>query len=227
MPERGEGNTRWTAGETIALRYITRDNLPGMAWPATVVRDTDEMTAIFIPAGATYKKWRIPPAAATPGGPARQLEDALWRRDTLRLMYPGAQHSIWLSWTGEGDERAFHSFYINMEEPFRRSPVGLDTNDHTLDVVVHPDLTWEWKDAEEFATRTERGEFGEEFARSVRAEGEAVIARLEARLSPFNDRWEIWAPDPSWAIPELPGGWDTVPATVWERRVWAYGEMAR
>ena len=225
MTERPEGSARWAAGETIALRYITRDNLPGMAWPATVVCDTDELTAIFIPAGATYKRWRIPPAQ--PGGPIRQLEDALWRRDTLRLMYPGAQHSIWLSWTGAGGDRALHSYYINMEEPFRRTAISLDTNDHTLDVVVHPDLSWEWKDEEEFATRTERGVFGVEFAQSVRAEGEAVIARLEARQPPFCDGWELWTPESSWEIPMLPQNWDSLAASPWERRVWAYGEMAR
>jgi hypothetical protein len=224
VAERETSDNHWKPGETIALRYITRDNLPGMAWPATVVQDNHDLTAIFIPAGATYKRWRVPPAAS---GAARQLEDALWRRDTLRLMYPGRQHSIWLSWTGEGNVRGLHSYYINMEEPFRRSSIGLDTNDHTLDVVVRPDLTWEWKDEQEFATRTERGVFGSEFASSVRAEGEAVIARLEARKPPFCDGWEGWAPDPLWETPELPDGWDTVAATLWERRVWAYGEMAR
>ena len=222
-----ESIARWSPGETVALRYITRDNKPGMAWPATVVRDSEELTALFIPAGATYKKWAMVPTTGADGRPLRRLEDTLWRRDTLRLMYPGAHHSIWLSWTGAGADRQLHCYYINLEEPFRRTPISLDTNDHTLDVVVEPDLTWRWKDEEEFATRTAQGVFSAEFAAFARTEAESVIARLEARQSPFCDGWESWVPDPTWSCPTLPEGWDTLAATVWERRVWAYGEMAR
>ena len=181
----------------------------------------------FIPAGATYKKWAMVPTTGADGRPLRRLEDTLWRRDTLRLMYPGAHHSIWLSWTGAGADRQLHCYYINLEEPFRRTPISLDTNDHTLDVVVEPDLTWRWKDEEEFATRTAQGVFSAEFAAFARTEAESVIARLEARQSPFCDGWESWHPDPAWACPTLPEGWDTLAATLWERRVWAYGEMAR
>lgn len=45
-------------------------------------------------------------------------------------------------------------------------------------------------------------------ADGIRAEGERVIAQLEAREPPFCDGWERWRPDPAWPIPELPVGWD-------------------
>ena len=217
---------RWQPGETVVLRYITRDGKPGMAWPYHVVEDRDDLLALYIPRGATYKNWVVTPAAEGDGRPARRLGDALWRRDVLRLMFPGQHHSVWLFWSDD-DERRFSAYYINMEEPFRRTSIGFDTNDHTLDVVVTPDFEWRWKDDDEMALRVEQGVFSAEFAAAVRAEGERVIDALERRASPFSDGWEQWTPDPGWGIPALPDSWDQVPGTVWERRVWAYGDIAR
>ena len=202
---------RWQPGETVVLRYLTRDGKPGMAWPYHVVEDRDDLLALYIPRGSTYKNWVVTPAAEGDGRPTRRLGDDLWRRDVLRLMFPGKGHSVWLFWID--DERRFSAYYINMEEPFRRTSIGFDTNDHTLDVVVTPDLEWRWKDDDEMALRVEQGVFSAEFAAEVRAEGERVIDALERRASPFSDGWEQWTPDPAvtWAKSRL-----TVPAD----RVW-------
>ncbi|MCA9856986.1 MAG: DUF402 domain-containing protein, partial [Dehalococcoidia bacterium] len=129
---------RWQPGDEVVLRYITRQERPGMSWPARVVEDRDDLLALFIPNGAVTKQWRG--VRDSMGQPVtRELVDIPWRRDTLRLMYPGEDYSIWLSWRDEDGERVFHGYYINVEEPFRRTPIGVDTNDHTLDVVVQPD----------------------------------------------------------------------------------------
>jgi len=206
-------------GQMVTLRYITRDGQPGMSWPFTVVRDSDELTALYIPEGATYKNWK--------NQPVRHLADDRWRRDTLRLMYPGAGHSIWLSWARDEAGRRFYGYYVNFEEPFRRTPIGFDTNDHMLDIVVEPDLTWCWKDAEDFDRRIASGVYGEEFGASVREAAKALIEAIERRGSPYSDGWEAFAPDPAWRLPELFAEWNTLPATLWERRTWAYGGIAR
>ena len=129
---------RWGSGEEVVLRYITRvDGVPGMTWPARVVRD-DDVLALYVPRGTAVMTWR----RSTDG--QRELVEQEWRRDMLRLMFPGQAHSVWLFW--EGDDRHFARYYVNMEEPFRRTAIGVDTNDHALDIVVEPDLTWVWKD---------------------------------------------------------------------------------
>lgn len=209
---------RFQTGDTVALRYITRDGQPGMSWPYTVVRDSDELVALYIPEGATYKNWS--------NSPTRHLADAHWRRDTLRLMYPGAAHSIWLSWDRNEAGRSLHGYYVNFEEPFRRTPIGFDTNDHMLDIVVEPDLTWSWKDADDFDRRVATGVYGAEFAAWVREQAKPLIEAIESRATPYCDGWEEWVPDPGWALPALPAEWNTVPATLWERRHWAYREAA-
>ena len=45
----------------------------------------------------------------------------------------------------------FTGWYVNFELPFVRTPLGFDTRDLALDLVVAPDGTWAWKDEEEFA----------------------------------------------------------------------------
>jgi Protein of unknown function (DUF402) len=206
----------WTPGDAVVPRYITRDGRPGMSWPFTVVRDTPELLALFIPRGAIYKRWQVTDAG-------RALVDTPWRNDVLRLMFPGRGHSVWLFWSHDDGDRRLASYYINMEEPFRRTRIGFDTNDHMLDVMVTPDLAaWHWKDDEDFARAVERGIYGAEFAEAVRAEAREVIERLERRESPFSDGWGAWSPEPHWASPGLHPDWDKLPATLWERRTWAY-----
>ena len=61
----------------------------------------------------------------------------------------------------------------------------------------------------------------------MQAEAERVIGLLERRESPFSDGWEQWQPDAEWGTHVLLDAWDTVPATLWERRVWAYDDIAR
>ncbi len=221
MDEAEQPQKRWQAGETVALRYLRRaDGKAGNSWPYTVVKDSDEVVALYIPAGAVHKRWGMQDGQRT-------LLDQAWRRETLRLMFPGAGHSTWLSWDKGEAGRVFRGYYVNMEEPFRRTAIGFDTNDHCLDIVVKPDLAWEWKDEEEFARLIESGSYTSEFGAAVRAEGERVVALIEQRASPFADAWDTWQPDPEWAMPVLPETWLEHPGAKWDRRQWAYGEMAR
>jgi len=220
---------RWEPGDEVVLRYITRQERPGMSWPARIVEDRDDLLALFIPEGATTKQWRG--VRDSMGQPvSRELVDIPWRRDTLRLMYPGADFSIWLSWRRDGSEegaegkRVFHGYYINMEEPYRRTEIGVDTNDHTLDVVVRPDLSWEWKDDDQLTERAANGIYVPAFADHLRQRARLVLERLDARDNPFDGSWLDWTPDGRWAVPSLPDGWNDLPATLWPDRHSAYGD---
>ncbi|MCO5200413.1 MAG: DUF402 domain-containing protein [Chloroflexi bacterium] len=205
---------RWQPGDEVVLRYITRlDGVAGMTWPARVVRD-DELLALYVPRGSMQMAWHQPP------GQSRGLVEREWRRDMLRLMFPGKAHSVWCFW--EGDERRFTSYYVNMEEPFRRTAIGVDTNDHALDIVVNPDLSWSWKDLDEFEGLVARGTYSPEFGQAVREEAEQVVADIEARREPFDAGWDAWMPPAGWELPRLHPRWRDEPAVPWERRAWAY-----
>ena len=205
------------AGEDVVLRYITRDGRPGMSWAARVVEDRADLVALHLPSGTPHKRW-----TAMPEG--RVLADAAWRRETLRLMFPGRWHSTWLTWNADG---SFHGYYVNLEEPFRRTAIGFDTNDHQLDIVVTPELTWSLKDEDVVADRLADGSFSAELVDAIRAEANQVVREIETRRAPFDGSWVDWRKRrPAQSLPRLHPRWNTQPPSQWERRLWAYPASA-
>jgi Protein of unknown function (DUF402) len=61
--------------------------------------------------------------------------------------------STWVLW--EGEERSMDCWYINLQEPFRRTRDGIDSQDLELDFVVAPDGA----DAELFSGQYEGSAF--------------------------------------------------------------------
>ena len=174
-----------------------------LAWPHIVAQDADELTALYIPEGTRRSQ-------VDPLDPARPLADEVWRRfNTLRLMFPGRAHSVWLFW--DAGSHDFLRWYVNLEAPFRRHELGFDTTDNALDITVSRDLRWRCKDEDELAGAVRLGIYSREQAAAIRAEGERVIEAIEARRPPFDGRWEGWRPDPAWGIATAPAGWERVP----------------
>jgi hypothetical protein len=215
----------WACGDVIALRYITTDGRIEMCWPCRVVLDSPDLLAVFIAAGSRYKAGPKKTAAEKRAARAAflPLDEHEWRRDTLRLMLPGQCHSVSLFWDGRDDGRRLLYYFVNMEEPLRRTPIGIDTQDHTLDVVVQPNLKWMWRDEIELGNHVTHGFYTAALAEAVRLEGERAIRAISAGTHPCLNGWSEWQPDSTWPAPAIPNGWDTTPPTSWERRIWAYG----
>jgi Protein of unknown function (DUF402) len=114
---------------------------------------------------------------------------------------PGRAHSIWHFF----DDGGFRGWYVNLEAPWRRTPIGWDTDDHELDIWVEPDGSWQWKDTDDLAAAVKLGFYTREHADAIRTEGDRVIAE-----QPWPTGWEDWRPNPAWAPPELPEDWDVV-----------------
>jgi predicted RNA-binding protein associated with RNAse of E/G family len=140
-------------------------------------------------------------------------------------MFPGRQHSVWLSWVKTASCRNFSGYFVNMEEPFRRTPVGFDTQDHTLDIEVSPELHWRWRDTEELNEHVKHGFYTANLAREVWKEGERAIAEIVRGSHPCLDRWRGWSPEPVWEIPQVPVEWSSVPPALWEKHHRAYGRL--
>jgi hypothetical protein len=212
-------------GEVVVLRYITTDGRIEMCWPCRIVADADDVVALFIAAGSVYKAGPKKSAAEKRRAERRPTppDEYVWRNDTLRLMFPGACHSVSLFWAGDGPNRELLRYFVNMEEPFRRTACGFDTQDHTVDVVVTPELEWRWRDEDELENHVKEGFFTPELAAAARAEGRRAIDAIEAGTHPCLHGWREWRPARDWAVPEIPSAWNSVPPTHWERRAWAYG----
>jgi Protein of unknown function (DUF402) len=170
------------------------------ARPWIVVADEPEQLRLFIPKGTPTK---IPPGSGIPRD-EWTLEDGTFLHDALRLTKPGAAHSVLLFW----DDGRFEGWYVNLERPLERSPMGFDYLDRELDIHVHPDRSWELLDVDEFEEARRLGVISQDEADEIEAEARRVIDDVEAWKPPFCDGWEQWRPDPGWPIPALPAGWE-------------------
>ena len=182
--------------------------------PVFVVRDTPDLVAVYWPAG-THGKWRMPPSGARVyprdvlSTPMQVLDRAWDRTDVLMLIPPRAAHAVYLM--REAGWKNQLCWYINLQDPFRRSPTGIDTSDNILDVVVSPDKSsWRWKDEDELEEAVSLGLVTRAQAQAIRMEGESAIATLTANQPPFDAAWETWSPPADWGIPTLPAGWDSL-----------------
>jgi predicted RNA-binding protein associated with RNAse of E/G family len=200
--------SRWNPGDPVTVREVWR----GKIWTVralTVVCDEPDLIALYQPAGAP---WQRP--YSRDGRPLRlplepwTLRDDALPEDALRLVVPGEAQSVLLIWR---ERWQLMCWYINLEEPFRRTGIGFDYMDQTLDIVVKPDMsTWRWKDEDEFEEAIAKSIYSRQQAQVIRAEGERALERLLARMPPFDQRWEEWRPDPGWRRPQIRLGWETV-----------------
>jgi hypothetical protein len=198
---------RWNAGDPIVLREVWRGTVFA-ARPAIVVEDAPQRTTLCVPGGAL---------CGTPVddlGAELRLPDRPWRLELrergsnpiLSFAWPDASYSI-LWWAPDGGRPAW---YVNLQEPLRRTALGFDTTDHTLDVIMELDGSWRWKDEDELEEAVALRLFSAEQAAAFRAEGERAVERILGREPPFDRDWASWRPDLSWPVPELPAGWDVV-----------------
>jgi len=216
---------RRAVGDVVALRYITTDRRIEIAWPCRVVEDSSDLLALFVAAGSLYKAGPKRTAAQKRTDPRPPLppDEYVWRHDMLRLMFPGACHSVWLFWETDHAARRLLRYFVNLEEPFRRTSLGFDTQDHTLDIVVTPGLECRWRDEEDFENHVALGFYTPALAAAARDEGQQVIEAFARKTHPCLQGWAHWTPHPEWLVPAMPPAWATTPLTSWDRRDWAYG----
>jgi hypothetical protein len=199
---------RFRPGEAIALREVWR----GRVWAAraaTVVEDHGDRQMFYVPPGTRWKRPVGPNGEflRLPRNDGWNLVDAVWEGTrVLSLAWEGVAHAVLCFWDLDWNHR---SWYVNLQEPLRRTGVGFDYMDHALDAVIEPDLSgWSWKDEDELAEAVERGIFTKDQASGFRTEGERAVERVLRRRPPFDRDWSSWRPDPTWPVPELPSVWE-------------------
>jgi Protein of unknown function (DUF402) len=204
-------------GQTVVLQEVWRERVWG-ARPMQVVRDEGDFVALWFPRGTRWmapiddpsRDWdgdrgeRLAECAATGRWAHRKLA---WEVDTLQLLRRGDWHAVWVCWLPDGEN---YGWYVNLQRPFRRSPIGFETMDLALDLVVEPDRSWRWKDEDELEAFVERGVFEPELPQRLRGEALRVLERLELSAPPFAEPWHEWRPDAGWELPRLPEGWERV-----------------
>lgn len=205
----------WSPGDTVVVQEVWHDYV-WAARPMIVARDDGDFVALWFPKGTRWKAPTSPPTRPRADARGQRLAsclslrdwvfvDAAWDVSTLVLMRAGDWHALWVSWLDHGEH---WGWYVNLQEPYRRTAKGFETMDLALDVVIDPDRTWHWKDEEELEAFVSEGVFDGVLAERIRDEGLLVAHRAERNEPPFSDPWPSWRPDPMWRMPELPEGWN-------------------
>jgi uncharacterized protein DUF402 len=192
-----EGDS-WASGALIKRREVLNDGRCWLEVPVFVVRDDDELLATYIARGAPFTL----PAGPWPTATGRHPWHGklAWEgHGTLSLQRPGDAYAILVFWFG--DEREFRGWYVNFQEPFRRTEAGYETQDLELDIWVPRTGGWEWKDAHLLERRVAEGRFTSEQVAATWAAGHSVTALLDAHNHWWSDEWASWTPPPGWDAP--------------------------
>ena len=207
-------NGSWEPGTQILQQDLWGDELI-TARPVTVVEDRKDCLVLYTHPKASYRsittrnRYSVPVTERTDlwetlvGVPLEARLSGPYH--VLTLTPPNSWHSVWLFW----DLRwRVICWFVNLQSPIRRTTKGIVVRDHALDIRVEPDLSWSWKDKDEFDELVRRGWFTDEEQASVLAEAERMARIVSEKGPPFLDGWEGWRPDSSWPVPILPDDWD-------------------
>ena len=78
---------------------------------------------------------------------------------------------------------------MKLQSPLRRVRQGVQLHDHVLDIVVRPDMSWTWKETDEFEALIAHGFFSAEQEASIRDEAARMVRTIESVGRPFSDGW--------------------------------------
>jgi Protein of unknown function (DUF402) len=188
----------------VLRREVLNDGRSWAEVPVIVVRDEPDLLAAYIATGAPF---RFPPGSwPSPNGLHPWAGKKHWHgHGVLTLQRPEEAHAVWVFW--EGQRREFRGWYVNVQEPFRRSRHGFDTQDLELDIWIPVDGQWQWKDDELLDQRVREGRLTAGQAAAARAEGRRVAAELDAGRRWWDGAWAGWQPDPAWPAPDFSPNW--------------------
>jgi protein associated with RNAse G/E len=208
-------NTPWRCGEIIAWRGIYRKRIWHVQ-PTILVKDTPEEIDLTLLPGTEC----IAPEGYSLGKNSYQRrwdfkekdwqsEKYSWRTNRLLLlMEPEKYYSTILFWNHESNE--FLCYYINFQLPFQRNQFAVDTLDLDLDLIIHPDFSYEWNDREDYQKAIESDIIFPEWIEGIEVAKQDVFEKLQKRQYPFDGAWLNWMPDPGWSPPHLPENWDKI-----------------
>ena len=178
-------------------------------WPWTVVKDEQDGVVLYIPAGTVGKR-----RTGERGGPGGRMivrwdgghANIAWERtNVIRVYREGDGHSVWFAFDATTWAPVWQ--YVNLEEPWLRTPIGFDSRDLYLDLWAEPGGgDWHWKDEDELDWVVAQGRIDAARVPFIRAEGERAVNRLR-RDPRLGVEWREWRPERAWRIPTLPARW--------------------
>ncbi|MFG2721225.1 DUF402 domain-containing protein [Streptomyces sp. NPDC048416] len=180
------------SGEVIVRREIL-EGREWMVYPLRVVADDGVLLAAYLAKGTPLSfgggefKW----------GPHPWVHfEHTWQSDgVLQLQRAGDGYSVWAR-LKDGE---LQDWYVNFQEPLRRTAHGFDTLDQELDLVIAADgSSYTWKDVDHFEERVHAGGFGPGEPEAVRAAAAEVVELIESG-GRWWEGWSAWRPSPEFS----------------------------
>lgn len=205
----------WKSGEVVSWRGIYRERV-WHAQTTMVVKDSPEEIVLTLLPGTeciapegyldgkdgTKRRWNFKDRYW-------ETQKYLWHTNRLLLLLaPEKYYSIIHFW--DHTSNTFLCYYINFQLPFKRSQYVVDTLDLDLDLIVHQDLSYEWKDEDDYQKAIDHGIIFPEWIQGIEAAKQEIFEKLEKRQYPFDGSWLSWMSDPNWFPPTLPANWDKI-----------------
>lgn len=197
-------------GQPLLRRY-RRGDCNSWLQACRVVASEAHGLFLWLPVGAGFAFRQRPDGSPVRAAPiadfsTAKLRTGRWQgRSALILMPTGRAHSVW--WFFDGSR--FSGWYVNLEDRselwLHEGLLGVDVQDHELDIVVSPQRSWQWKDEADLEAVTGLPGYWDECkSAEIRAEGLRSVAEIEAAGFPFDGSWWNFKPESSWPIPALP-----------------------
>lgn len=224
MTDAARSDTRtdpFPSGTPVALRSINRfgehGEAVGFAVAARVLVDDDELAVVATTVGSAVRR-----RAGVGSGPNGRLvlpedwdgsyvDDRWVGSSVVRVHQKGTPWSVW-RWHDGSDW--LPDWYVNLELPWLRTPIGFDSQDWTLDVVAttEPDGSWSvrYKDEDELEFYAAGGYWPAAMRAVIERAGREATEVASARRFPFDTDWSGWVPDPEWGTTALPQDWSAL-----------------
>ncbi len=205
----------WSSGDPVLLRYV-HDGRVSRVLPVSVVADDGRATQLYVAPGPAMRtrcdEHGVPIPRSLSYGErfARPwtLGDGSWTGYHMLMLAPtAAAYAFWAVWSETWE---FQEWYVNLQEPLRRTPFGFDTADNVLDLVIERDGSWRWKDEDELAEAVALGRFTAADVEELYRDGGSAIEVFQRGQWPFDRDWSAWRPDPGWPRPALDPAAETV-----------------
>ena len=205
----------WESGDVISWRGIYRERIWHVQPTILVKESWEEIALTLLPGTECIAEESYPKGKKN--GKRRwgfiekdwQLAKYTWQTNRLLLIFePEKYYSTIFFWNHESNK--FLCYYINFQLPFQRSDCGVDTLDLDLDLIIHPDFSYELKDVDDYQRAIDHKIILPEWAREINVAKKEILDKLEKRQYPFDGSWMDWMPDPSWSAPTLPENWDKI-----------------
>ena len=183
-------NSPWKPGTQILQQDLWGDE-PITARPVTVVEDRTDCLVLYTHPNAPYRSIT---ARSRYSVPVTERID-LWEKlahmpledrvsepyHVLTFTPPDSWHSVCLFWDLT---LRVHRWFVNLQFPIRRTSRGITVRDCALDISVKPDLSWSWKDKDEYDELVRRGWFTDKGQASLLAEADRMAHIATEKRSP-------------------------------------------